>query len=995
MNLQKKIVVYYFIFALSGFSGLIYESVWSHYLKLFLGHAAYAQALVLVIFMGGMALGAWLTSKIIHQFKNLLMAYAVIEGIIGLMGLGFHNVYVHIAELSYNKIFPALDSPALVHTYKWLIAAILILPQSLLLGTTFPLMSNGVIRLLPDAPGRRIAMLYFCNSIGAAIGILVAGFYLISKTGLPGTILAAGLLNILIALAVYFIARPVGTAGTAPLPATAKATAFLAKRLALVFLFAAFITGAASFIYEIAWIRMLSMVLGSSTHAFELMLSAFITGLALGGLYIRKHIERYENPLRVAAIVQIAMGLLALATVPLYNYSFEVMAFFMSALGRNEDAYILFNLSSHLIALAVMLPATFCAGMTLPLFTFILLKKDCGEQSIGYVYAANTIGAIIGVLFTLFIGMPVLGLKGAIMSGAFLDIALGLALYLIYARAMGHSYLRPVAAASILIFVGIGGFVQIDPAKMASGVYRTGDAGAIERDAEILAHMDGQTASISVIKWDAGAGITISTNGKPDAAIAVDEGEEPTEDESTMILSSALPLAIHHKPERIANIGFGSGMSTHTLLLSEQVKQVDSIEIETKMIEGAKFFQAKNHKAYSDPRSRIYIEDAKTFLSTHNKHYDIIISEPSNPWVSGIASLFTIEFYNEVKQHINAGGLFVQWLHAYESNIHLIASILKAISASFADYQIYAANDVDLLIIASPDGRINLPGGELFNNAALAAQLKTIGVNNIHDLAIRFLGNKSLLDPHLHSNAVSVNSDFFPVVDQQAARARFISSISRELQAVSYFPVPILQILIPELGDYKLDDATQSDVLWASNFADDAQRIYYFLTNKQGADATVSDLLSINLLKQFAAQCSADINERMWVDAMLELHIKTVAFLHPERLQEISAAIAPECEAPLSDTQSKLLGLYSAFGENNPAALVKYSRYLLDKNIAQDRTQREFLFSTLLLGLIATHDYQDAMLLWDDLTGKLYQYAEDIPFPLQVMRSFALEKMNE
>lgn len=990
MSLQKKIVVYYFIFALSGFSGLIYESVWSHYLKLFLGHAAYAQALVLIIFMGGMALGAWLTSKIIHKIKNLLIAYAIIEGVIGLLGLGFHTIYIHITDLSYHQVFPALDSPGLVHTYKWLIAAILILPQSLLLGTTFPLMSNGLIRLLPDAPGRRIAMLYFCNSIGAAIGILSAGFYLIAKTGLPGTILTAGMLNIFIAIAVYFIAKPL--THTKHLPATGPA--FLANRLSLFFLGAAFITGAASFIYEIAWIRMLSMVLGASTHAFELMLSAFITGLALGGLYIRKHIDSYKNPVRIAGIIQIAMGFLALATIPLYHYSFDLMAFFMSALERNEHGYILFNLSSHFIALLIMLPVTFCAGMTLPLFTLILINKNCGEQSIGYIYAANTIGAIVGVLFTLFIGMPVLGLKGAIMTGAFLDIALGLALYVLYAKPLRPRHLGFVAAAFILIFTGTGLFLKIDVRKMASGVYRTGEADIAKDNTEILAHMDGQTASISVIGWYHGAGVTISTNGKPDAAITLRAGEDPTVDEFTMILSSALPLSIHQNPKTIANIGFGSGMSTHTLLLSEQVKQVDSIEIEEKMIAGARFFHAKNHKAFSDPRSHIHIEDAKTFLSTHNKHYDIIISEPSNPWVSGIASLFTSEFYQAVKQHINKDGLLVQWLHAYENNMDIIASILKAIAASFDDYHIYATNNVDMLIIASPKGQINLPSNEVFNNAAIKAQLGTIDIHNSHDLVIRFLGNKSLLNPYLKSNNISINSDFFPIVDLQAPRARFLERFAHELHSMSSFPVPVLQTLIPAINDHTRKDATPSDALLTTRFTQAAQEIYYFLTRNQTPDTDVSSLININLLKQFAEQCHPDTNQRMWVSAILELHIKTVAFLHPDRLKEISSAISPKCEIPLSDTQLNLLGLYSAFSENNSAAIVKHSRYLVDADLTQNHTEREFLFSALLLGLIATHEYEEAMQVWNTSIGKLYQYLEDIPFPLRVMQSFALDKMS-
>ena len=184
----------YLIFALSGSTGLIYESVWSHYLRLFLGHAAYAQCLVLVIFMGGMALGAWIVSRLGPGVKNLLLGYALVEGIIGIFGLVFHSAFQLVYTISFENIIPLLGTPIYVHGYKFIIASLLILPQSILLGATFPLMSGGFIRSFPDTPGKHISVLYFSNSIGAAIAVLLSSFYLIGKFGLPGTMFTAGLI---------------------------------------------------------------------------------------------------------------------------------------------------------------------------------------------------------------------------------------------------------------------------------------------------------------------------------------------------------------------------------------------------------------------------------------------------------------------------------------------------------------------------------------------------------------------------------------------------------------------------------------------------------------------------------------------------------------------------------------------------------------------------------------------------------------------------------
>src|SRR6204780_4353885 len=204
------------VFVVSGFTGLIYESIWSHYLKLFLGHAAYAQTLVLAIFMGGMALGSWGVARHSFRIRQLLLAYVLVEGLIGVLGLFFHQAFVHAVDFSFTTVIPALPPGFLINAYKWSLGALLILPQSVLLGMTFPLISGGLIRRWPKRPGETLATLYFTNSLGAAIGVLVSGFVLIRLVGLPGTIRTAGLLNIALALGIWAAVR--GRAEPAPVP---------------------------------------------------------------------------------------------------------------------------------------------------------------------------------------------------------------------------------------------------------------------------------------------------------------------------------------------------------------------------------------------------------------------------------------------------------------------------------------------------------------------------------------------------------------------------------------------------------------------------------------------------------------------------------------------------------------------------------------------------------------------------------------------------------
>ncbi len=576
--------------------------------------------------MGGIAIGAWIASQNSHKIKNLLLGYAIVEGIIGLFALFFHFTFVNATQWAHFSIIPEIGSLAWVNVFKWTLALLLILPQSILLGMTFPLMSAGIMRRFPATPGASIAILYFSNSLGAATGVLISGFVLISQVGLPSTVLTAGLINILLALVVWGLCRQDVYRQPVSSTTTSKTTF---NTLYLVFLLCAALTGFASFLYEIAWIRMLSMVLGSSTHSFELMLSAFILGLAIGGLWIKRHIETLSSPIKTLGLVQIVMGVFALLTLISYNYLFELMSFILRALSTTEQGYILFNLSSHAIALLVMLPATICAGMTLPLLTYYLIKKDHGEKAIGHIYAANTLGAIIGIIIGVQWIMPQWGVKNLITIGATIDILLGLGLLWYVSQTFSRIRWAVTVGIAITWIIVNTLWVELDPGRMSSGVYRYAKIYNEITDNISLFHKDGKTASIDLFYDNYLKNkIVISTNGKPDAGIGINH---PSSDEITMILLAALPLAIHNNPKYVANIGFGSGLTVNTLLHDPRIKQVNTIEIESAMVEAARGYGKSVEKAYIDPRSHIHIEDAKTFFTNYQKKYDVIISEPSNP----------------------------------------------------------------------------------------------------------------------------------------------------------------------------------------------------------------------------------------------------------------------------------------------------------------------------------------------------------------------------
>src|ERR1051325_8796770 len=418
------------LFVFSGAAGLFYEAVWSRYHSLFVGHDAYAQILTLVIFLGGMGIGALAAGRRSERLRDPLFVYAVVEALIGILGLAFHDaMYLPVTGWAFERLFPVLGGGVTVVVAKWLLAGLLILPQSILLGATFPLMSAGAIRRLPEGPGRTLSVLYFSNSLGAAAGVLVAGFVLFRMVGLPGTLVAAAVVNLVVAVATMVVARTErrkdGKTESPPdhLPSF-RPSVLPSFRLSALLLTLASGTAIASFVYEVGWIRMLSLVLGSSTPSFELMLSAFILGLALGAWFIRRRADRLADPLRTLALVQLAMGALALASLPLYLEAFQWTAALLQATARSEPGYALFTVTRYLICLAIMLPATFCAGMTLPLMTNILLGAGAGERAIGAIYGANTLGSIVGAAVTGLVLLPALGLKGALVAGGGLDMLL-------------------------------------------------------------------------------------------------------------------------------------------------------------------------------------------------------------------------------------------------------------------------------------------------------------------------------------------------------------------------------------------------------------------------------------------------------------------------------------------------------------------------------------------------------------------------------------------
>jgi spermidine synthase len=800
------------------------------------------------------------------------------ELVLCLAGLAFHPAFRGITGLAYGALLPALGSPALAGAVQWGVAVLLILPQSVLLGTTFPLMAAGALRLDPGGAGKTVALLYFVNSLGGAVGVILGGFVLIAWAGLPGAVLGAAALNALAAGIALWVSRRAPDRPSAAEQLERQATEdspwtlpdrVTVRELWSVLLGLSFFTALASFVYEIGWIRMLSLVMGSATHSFEIMLSAFILGLAIGSWWIRHAVDRSTRPLRLLGWIQLCMGLTALATLPVYEGMFDVMAVLVRTLPEREGAYALFSLSRYGIALVVMLPSTICAGMTLPLITGTLLHAGAGERSLGWVYGVNTLGSVVGVGLAGLLLLPSLGLERMLVAGASLDMILGVAL-MAYAARAGWGVRRRVVPLAVAVGAGAAALilstVRFDQAILTSGVFRYGavpDPG----DRAMLFYRDGRTATVAVHRESSGLTVQ-STNGKPDASlgerwlrsVSQDLERAPIywQDEATQVLAAVAIMAHAPAARSAAMVGHGSGITGHYLLAKPDLERLVTIEIEPEMIRGSRLYYPANRRVFDDPRSVVVIADAKAYFSHRQERYDLIVSEPSNPWVSGTASLFTVEFYQRVGDYLTDDGVFGQWFQLYEMTDEAAVSVLAALHQSFRHYRAFLVGDTDLMVIATNADRLPDPDWEVARYPALLQDLSHVHpLDPVHLDAIRVFDSETL-DPVLSAGPLP-NSDYFPRLDLAAERSRFLDSFAsgfygfcedrfdvvaalegRRADFAPYAPVPawgITQMRARALGAWLRDDGwleSRRDNAPADEYARAGQRYGALLLGMDG-----------------------------------------------------------------------------------------------------------------------------------------------------------------
>jgi len=409
----------------------------------------------------------------------------------------------------------------------------------------------------------------------------------------------------------------------------------------------------------------------------------------------------------------------------------------------------------------------------------------------------------------------------------------------------------------------------------------------------------------------------------------------------------------------------------------------------------ANYFRPRVEKAFTDPRSKIHIEDAKTYFSTYRKKYDIIISEPSNPWVSGTASLFTDEFYSHVKDYLSNEGLFVQWVQGYETNPQLLFSVLKALKNNFHDFALYAASDGDLLIIARNNKSIIQPSMAIFNNADMEKELARVGLHNIQDIVTQFIADKRILGPLIDKYSPATNSDYFPYLDLNAARARFKQEDISDLTRIRTNIVPVVDIL--SSNNYKKETTNVSGA-FSYNTVNmktfQAQSLFRYVNDMNGIPPRNPVAGKLKLMATLAKSCEAINVPMIWINNLVAIANLTVPYLSPDELHAMWKVITPKCENGLNDDQLNWLELIKGLSQRNSESIAIYASSLLNQGNYWNIQQQRIQFTAQMTALVKLKKYQLAQQLWKQHIAKLYQDIA-IPLPLLILDSLMTQNPNE
>jgi len=663
------------LFAASGAAGLVYEIVWLQLLQLVIGSSAVSLAVLLGTYMGGLCLGSIFFARLVSGKQSPLRVYALLEvgtavcGILVLFGLPFIE-HLYLAGISSGL-------PGMV--LRGIACAICLLPPTFLMGATLPAISRWVA----GTPGAAVWWGYFygANIAGGVVGCFAAGFYLLRVHDMAFASYVAAGLNLLVAAGAMVLERATdqvattepGETGANPVPVSAEEPAGSSWPVYL----AIGVSGFCALGAEIVWTRILALMLGATVYTFSIILGVFLVGLGAGSamgsrLAERKGEERFwlgVSQLLVCVTVAYAAFMLA-----------DSLPYWAGNLNSVRGPWKDFQGDIMRCAVAI-LPAALLWGASFPL---ALASMGSGHADparvVGSIYGANTIGAILGSIVFSLIFVPTLGTHGSEQALIAFSAAAGLVLL---AGVMERAKFRLVAGAAVAALM-----VWMIPAIpwMLVGFGRR--LPSTTGNWQLLHMAEGMNSSAAWSRWEGGT-VYFHVSGKVEAST------EP-QDMSLQRMLGHLPALLHEKAKSVLIVGFGAGVTAGSFVVHPEVEHITICEIEPVIPPNSdKYFGPENHHVLRDPRTKVHFDDARHFVLTSQDKYDIITSDPIHPFVKGMASLYTTEYFEMCKRHLNPGGFITQWVPLYESTPEAVRSEIATFFEAFPNGTIWGNVNTD------------------------------------------------------------------------------------------------------------------------------------------------------------------------------------------------------------------------------------------------------------------------------------------------------------
>jgi len=783
------------MFFVSGATALVYQVVWTRLLTLFFGSTTLAVSTVLAVFMAGLAIGSALLGRKADIVVEPIRFYGRLELAIGVLAIATPLTFAGI-----ERLFTVINDGNLAFwpaaMLRFGLSSLLLLPPTILMGGTLPVLSKVFLKARGTDTGRSISMLYFINTAGAVVGTLAAGLFLLQLIGIRWLLVAGGLLNLAIFVFAYRMTRP-----PTPTPTPAEATdasdqeaagAARWSRNAVVAVVVLFLSGLAALIYEVAWARVLTLVIGSSTYAFTIMLATFLIGIALGSAAIGRYAAGRKPGLGLLGVCQILAGVFALGTATLFGFLPDA---FVALFGAVGEKFSLFMVANFALCFLVMVPATLFMGASFPVASALVVESfGTSGRRIGLLYAGNTVGAIVGAFLAGFVLLPGIGIQSTLIVTVFVNLACGLALSLLAMRGRTGAgrLVAPGLTAAVMLLLAFVWQPPWDKLKMTSGPY----AYAVQYQRvpiesrlaglELLFYREGPIATVSVVQE--GKHVRLAVDGKTDAG--------NFRDMTTQVLAGHLPLLVKPDARDVLVIGYASGITVGATA-RHPVRSLDCIEIEPAMRDASRFFEEENFHVITDPRFSLVIDDARSRVLAARKKYDVIISEPSNPWQSGSSRLFTREAFENGRNSLKPGGVMAQWMHLYGVDVDTFRLVVRTFMTVFPHTTVWVDPDfADVIFLGSTDP-IRIDPVTLDRtykeSPGVAASLARIGYAEPWSLFKAFaLGEE---DARRFAGTGELNTDNLPLLEFRAPRSLYSKTAlpdnlraMRESRAPDSFP---------------------------------------------------------------------------------------------------------------------------------------------------------------------------------------------------------------